>query len=68
MVAFVLAIALVIEALTLGIAVIIAISGKRQPPLLGDPTELILTTLTSGTIGLLGAYIGIRHVDNKRDE
>lgn len=67
-VALVLAFALVVEALVLGIAVIIAVSERRQPPLLGSPTELILTTLTSGIIGLLGAYIGLRHRRDRDEE
>lgn len=60
-VALVLAVALAVEALTFGVAVIVALIEHEQPPILGAPTELILSGLTSGIVGLLGGYIGGRH-------
>jgi hypothetical protein len=41
-------------------AVIVSVVQHRAPPILGEPSALVLTTALSGLIGVLGAYVGQR--------
>jgi hypothetical protein len=53
----------IVLGLSLGLiltAVIVSVVQHRAPPILGEPSALVLTTALSGLIGVLGAYVGSR--------
>ena len=60
-VAVILAVALTVVSIMVGIALVVnVIEGHNPAPTLGESTTQILTAIMGGLIGILGTYIGSR--------
>lgn len=55
-----LAMALLIAVVGTFVGVIVTLASEHTPPLLGENTTQVLSTMIGGIIGILGAYLGRR--------
>lgn len=69
LVATILALAILLSILFIGIAIIVSINATHNPvSTLGENTTQVLTGLYGGIIGVLGSYLGHRRKQKEGDE